>query len=73
MIEVHLEPFSFPNFLKVREWTEHTYAVAMLTPEQAAAYWDELKPLWLKHVADKAAAHERWMADELARRNSVRP
>jgi hypothetical protein len=64
VIEVHLEPFMFPNFLKVREWNEHTYPVHMLSPQQAAEYWDECKLLWLQHVADKAKAHKEWLANE---------
>ncbi len=63
-IEVHLEPFNFPNFLKVREWSEHTYPVAMLSPQQAMAYWDEIRPLWLQHCADKAKAHKAWLAEQ---------
>ena len=53
---VHIEPFLFPNFLRVREWEGYTYPVGLLSQEQAAAYWDELKPLWLEHVARKSAA-----------------
>lgn len=72
MIEVHIEPFTFPNFLRVKEWTDHPYPVAMLSQEQAAAYWDELKPLWLQHVAKKAEANKKWLADE-AKRLSKKP
>lgn len=60
-VEINLEPFSFANFLKVREWSDHTYPVALLSPELAAAYWDELKPLWLAHCAQKKSAYESEM------------
>lgn len=55
-VEVHLEPFKFPNFLKVKEWgpePNHMFPVAHLSPKQAAAYWDELKPLFVKHCEDR--------------------
>ncbi len=72
-IEVNLLPFTFPNFIKVQEWTDHTYPVAMLSDEIAAAYWDELKPLWLAHVAEKRAAQQRELDRMLAMKNTVRP
>ncbi len=70
MIEVHLEPFMFPNFLSVKEWPEHKYPVHMLSPQQAAEYWDECKQLWLIHVADKAREHKAWMENEVKFRNA---
>jgi len=50
---VELLPFGFANFLRVKEWADHTFPVAHLSDEQAAAYWDELKPLWLAHVQNR--------------------
>ncbi len=58
-IEVHMEEMSFPNFLRVKEWKDSTYPVALLTDEQAAAFWDEQKPKWLEHVAKRRAADKR--------------
>jgi hypothetical protein len=63
-IEAHLEPMTFPNFLRVSEWSEHTYPVAMLSPAQAAAYWDAMRAYWLQHCADKAKAHKAWLREQ---------
>lgn len=51
-IEVHLESFTLPNFLKIKEWPDrHGFDVGHLSPAEAATYWDEIKPLWIAHVA----------------------
>lgn len=58
-IDVRLKPFRFPNFVSA-DGIKAGYgeagavlkiAVGSLTDEQAAQYWDDLKPLWLAHVA----------------------
>ncbi len=61
-IAVHAEPFTFPNFLRLREWKDHSYPVGMLTDDMALAYWEELAPLWLAHVR----AMRKATADQLA-------
>jgi len=49
-VEIHTEPFRFPNFLKVKEWDDnHKLDCGYLSETNAASYWDELKPLWLEH------------------------
>lgn len=59
-IDVHLEPFGFPNFLKVTEWKEQgcSFPVAHLSVEQAKAYWDEMKEHWVEHVLARRRAWE---------------
>ena len=71
VVTVHIEPFNFPNFLKVREWAEHSYPVSMLSDAEAAAYWDELRPLWLAHVARKREASKADLKAVAAKWNTV--
>lgn len=54
-IEVTPQAFGFPNFLNLKE-LDDKLPVHMLSDEQAAAYWDDMKPLWLAHVAQKRNA-----------------
>ncbi len=55
-VVIHMDKMTFPNFLKVREWDGEHYPVALLTDEQASAFWDEQKPKWLAHVAARRKA-----------------
>jgi hypothetical protein len=61
-IYVNLAPFMFPNFLRVEEWKADTFPVAHLSPQQAAEYWDELKPLWVAHVKKRSKQYKDEMA-----------
>jgi hypothetical protein len=63
-IEVHPKPFKFANFIRVNEWpVGNTMDVGHLSPAEAAKYWDELKPLWIAHVAER---HQRILRDCLS-------
>lgn len=73
-IEVKIEPFRFPNYLRMEQFSvadprnlRDMFPVGYLTEEQAAAYWDELRPLWLEHVKNRQKTER-----EIERENSWR-
>lgn len=55
---VKIRSFRFPNFLKMDDDRVRggTIPVGVLSEEAAADLWDEMKPKWLEHVAERRAA-----------------
>ena len=52
-IRMKLEPFRFPNFLRLAGQIGPGFHVGRLSDDEAAAYWDDLKAEWLEHVRKK--------------------
>ena len=57
-IRIFPRPMMFPNFLlyPIHAESDQSISVGALSQADAAALWDEWKPLWLEHVAKKRAA-----------------
>lgn len=58
-LTLRVKPIKFPNFITIddeRLTSKGKIAVARLSDDQAAIFWDSMKSAWLEHVAARRDA-----------------
>ena len=60
-VEAKIKPFRLPNFVTVHLANDPNgtlLSVGRMTEAQAEEYWEDMKAIWLDHVARKRAMRD---------------